>query len=242
LVLVPGLAGGIRLLGPLAKLLAQDFRVIAYQLRGEDNCFAMRRQFGMDDLVSDLSEFLDHLCLETPAILGVSFGGIIALDFAARYPRRLSSLAVQGVGSRFQGGLIERVASTVLSRFPLPTDSPFVNQFFNLLFGCAQKKDALFDFVIRHSWQTDQSVMAHRFRLVEAYNLDARLHRIRVSTLVLNGQRDVLVSQRTLQDLCNGIEHAKLIRMPAGGHLAFVTHPQLVAENVKRFLTSLQPA
>src|SRR5262245_48643291 len=38
-VLVPGLAGGFELLGPLARLLARDFRVIAYQLRGEDDCF-----------------------------------------------------------------------------------------------------------------------------------------------------------------------------------------------------------
>src|SRR5262245_32146818 len=40
LLLVPGLAGGIELLGPLAALLARDFRVISYQLRGEDDCFA----------------------------------------------------------------------------------------------------------------------------------------------------------------------------------------------------------
>src|SRR5690349_16804102 len=33
LVLVPGLAGGFELLGPLARLLAEDFQVISYQLR-----------------------------------------------------------------------------------------------------------------------------------------------------------------------------------------------------------------
>src|SRR5262245_26072732 len=36
LVLVPGLAGGYELLGPLARLLAADFRVISYELRGEN--------------------------------------------------------------------------------------------------------------------------------------------------------------------------------------------------------------
>src|SRR6202045_402958 len=61
LVLVPGLAGGFELLGPLARLLAQHFQVISYQLRGEDDCFALRRRFGMSDLVEDLRELLDFL-------------------------------------------------------------------------------------------------------------------------------------------------------------------------------------
>src|SRR3954470_6641370 len=54
LVLVPGLAGGFELLGPLARLLARDFQVISYHLRGEDDCFALRRRFGLADLVEDL--------------------------------------------------------------------------------------------------------------------------------------------------------------------------------------------
>src|ERR1700731_2136074 len=66
LVLVPGLAGGFELLGPLARLLAQHYRVISYQLRGEDNCFALRRPFDLRDLVDDLAEFLDCLGLENP--------------------------------------------------------------------------------------------------------------------------------------------------------------------------------
>src|SRR5262245_3207938 len=37
LVLIPGLAGGFELLGPLARILARKYRVIAYQLRGEDD-------------------------------------------------------------------------------------------------------------------------------------------------------------------------------------------------------------
>src|SRR3954471_11507559 len=74
LVLVPGLAGGFELLGPLARLLAQHFRVVCYQLRGEEDPFALRRSFGMADLVEDLAEFLAWHRLECPALMGVSFG------------------------------------------------------------------------------------------------------------------------------------------------------------------------
>src|SRR5437868_4013655 len=78
LVLVPGMAGGFELFGPLARLLARDFRVISYQLRGEDDCFALRRRFKLVDLVDDLREFLDWMGLESPPVLGISFGGVLA--------------------------------------------------------------------------------------------------------------------------------------------------------------------
>jgi len=236
LVIVPGLAGGFDLLGPLARLLASHFRVISYQLRGEDNCFALRRPFELSDLVADLGEFLDWLCLESPTVFGVSFGGVLALEFAARYPHRLDRLVVQGVGGRFESGLLQQVASTVLSRFPLPADNPFVNQFFNLLFGKRQDQDALFEFVTRTCWQTDQSVMAHRYNLVESFNMDDKLHRVRVPTLVMAGDRDILVSPRALSALCDGLPDGRFVRLPNCGHLAFVTRPKLVADRVKQFL------
>jgi len=241
LVLVPGLAGGFELLGPLAQRLAKDYRVISYQLRGEGNCFALRRPFGFTDLVDDLREFLDWLCLESPTLMGVSFGGALALQFAAQHPSRLENLIVQGAGARFEAGLLQRVAKAVLTRFPLPDDNPFINQFFNLLFGRAQKQDSLFQFVTRQCWQTDQSVMAHRLLLVETYDIEERLQRIRVPTLILTGDKDVLVSRRSLEGLANGIPDVQLVRMSGNGHLAFVTSPDAVASHVTRFLHDNTP-
>jgi 3-oxoadipate enol-lactonase len=238
IVLIPGMAGGFDLLGPLARALAANHRVFTYQLRGENDCFALRHPFGLDDLVEDLGELLDALKLENPTIMGLSFGGIIALKFAIRFPYRVDRLIVQGVGSRYERGLVQQIASTVLSRFPLPTDSPFVNQFFNLLFGGKQKQDALFEFVTRQIWQTDQSVMAHRFRLVEETNLEAQLQRIKAPTLVLSGDRDLLVSPATLNPLRDDIPNAVLARLPNCGHLAFVTKPDMLVDKVEPFLKS----
>src|SRR5262245_28601262 len=64
LILIPGMAGGIELVAPLAELLGRRFRVIAYQLRGEEDCFALRRRFGIPDMVDDLAEFIECLGLE----------------------------------------------------------------------------------------------------------------------------------------------------------------------------------
>jgi pimeloyl-ACP methyl ester carboxylesterase len=236
LVLVPGLAGGHELLGPLARLLARDFHVITYQLRGETDPFELRRRFDLHDLVDDLAEFLDGHGLENPALMGVSFGGVIALEFAVRYPNRLRSLVVQGAGARFESGLLQQVAGSVLSRYPLPPNSPFINQFFNLFFGGKQPKGPLTEFVTRQCWQTDQSVMAHRFGLVERFDVEDRLGAIRVPALVMAGDRDMLVSERGLKALGEGIPQAEQVRLKGCGHLAFVTRPEQVAAEVRRFL------
>jgi pimeloyl-ACP methyl ester carboxylesterase len=237
IVLVPGLAGGMGLLGPLARLLASRHKVICYQLRGEDNCFAIRRPFDLQDLVLDLREFLDSLGLETPTLFGVSFGGAIGLEFAARYPGRIGNLIVQGAGSRFMPGMLQQIAGTVLNRFPLPFDNPFVNQFFNLLFGRPEQAGPLLDFVTQQIWSTDQSVMAHRFQLIESFNMRDKLPAVRVPALVLAGERDVLVPQRNLRELCNGLPNGQFVRVPQAGHLAFVTHAEQVAERVGAFLS-----
>ncbi|HTU20352.1 MAG TPA: alpha/beta hydrolase [Gemmataceae bacterium] len=236
LVLVPGLAGGFELLGPLARLLARDFQVISYQLRGEDDCFALRRRFDLPDLVNDLREFLDWFGLERPPVLGVSFGGVLALELAMRWPSRLQALITQGVGARFERGLLQQVAGWVLSRYPLPSDSPFVNQFFNLLFGARQEPGALFEFVTRQCWQTDQSVMTHRFHLVESFNPGPRLGKLRVPALLMAGDRDLLVSPQSLLDLFQSIPDARRVGLAGCGHLAFVAQPERVADEVKQFL------
>jgi pimeloyl-ACP methyl ester carboxylesterase len=236
LVLVPGLAGGYELLGPLARLLASRFRVISYQLRGEDEPFDLRQRFGLPDLVDDLAELIEWLGLECPAVMGVSFGGILALELAARYPSRLRQLVVQGVGSRFEQSFLQQVAGWILSRFPLPADNAFVNQFFNLLFGGRNRPVPLFDFVTRQCWQTDQSVIAHRFHLAENFNLDGQLQKIRVPALVLAGDRDLLVSEESLETLHRGIPRSQLVKLDGCGHLAFATHPEHIADEVGRFL------
>lgn len=238
IVLIPGLAGGIDLLAPLAQKLAYHFRVIAVQLRGEDEPFLVRRRFEMADLVNDIVEFMDSLQLESPDVMGVSFGGIVGLELAARHPHRLRRLAVQGCGARFQSGLIKSVAEMVLREYPLPHGSAFVNQFFQLLFGRGPQPSDVVEQVARLCWQTDQSVMRHRFELIRRLNLLPSLSRIRVPVLTMVAERDLLVSSESLQDLCVGLRSAHFVKLRRGGHLAFVADPTTVAREVIHFSDS----
>jgi pimeloyl-ACP methyl ester carboxylesterase len=238
LVLVPGLAGGVDLLGPLARVLARHHQVICYQLRGEDDCFALRQRFDLADLATDLDELLDWLGLEQPALMGVSFGGVVALELAIRRPARMRALVLQGVGPRIEPGLLRQVASRVLSGYPLPTNNAFVNQFFNLFFGGKQKPGPLVDFVTRQCWQTDQGVMAHRFRMAEQVEFADRLARVRAPALLVAGDRDLLVSAAGLDELCRRLPDSRAVRLGGCGHLAFVSHPERLAIETRSFLSA----
>jgi pimeloyl-ACP methyl ester carboxylesterase len=236
LVIVPGLAGGIELVAPLAACLARrGFRVISYQLRGEDDCFALRRRFELPDLVDDLDELLDELRLERPLVLGVSFGGGLALHLAARQPNRLSGVIAQGANIRFEKSLLRQVAGHVLSYYPLPTNSPFVNQFYNLLFGGKPTDRQLADFVTTRCWNTDQGVMAHRFQLAEQLELQPLLRRLKLPLMLINGERDLLVPSQGLDELARGMPHAIVKQIPGAGHLAFVSHAEMMADLVASF-------
>jgi 3-oxoadipate enol-lactonase len=78
--------------------------------------------------------------------------------------------------------------------------------------------------------------MAHRFHLVEDLNLDDQLRAIKAPTLVMTGDRDVLVSPTSLATLCDGIADATFRRLPGCGHLAFVTKPELIVNQVQDFM------
>jgi pimeloyl-ACP methyl ester carboxylesterase len=238
LILLPGLAGGYELLASFADVLSSRFHVISPQLRGETDCFALRKRFGLRDMVEDIREFIEWMGLERPIVCGVSFGGLLALELGATYPNLPAAIAVQGVGARYERGLMQRIASIVLSGYPLPPNSPFVNQFFNLLFGGQQSRD-LFNFVTHQCWQTDQSVMAHRLRLIERRDLAARVSRIVAPTCVMAGDRDLLVSSQSLERLYSGLNQGYEEILDGCGHLAFASHPELVVDRFHAFLTAI---
>ena len=141
LVLVPGLAGSWKLLMPMARRLARQYEVIAYSLRGDRSRGAgglgvsARSHVDVGGHAADLSALIERLGLECPAVFGVSFGGAVALELAVVQPHRLSTLIVQGVEERFRTTIGSSIARHVLENYPLPVDSPFINQFLNLLYA-----------------------------------------------------------------------------------------------------------
>ncbi len=241
LVLVPGLAGGWKLLWPLAQGLARHFEVFLVGLRGDRDPWVgldggPGLPWDLEEYADDLNDLIDRLGLSCPAVMGVSFGGAIALEFAIRYPQALSSLVVNGADSRFRTTLASTIARRVLERYPLPGNSPFVNQFFHLLYGRKPDPGPLVHFVVERIWETDQGVMARRLAQLESFDISDDLWRIDVPTLVLAGSRDVIVPTARQQALADSIAGARFQAIDDAGHVGFLSHRSEVVRAVRRHL------
>ena len=78
LVLIPGAQGRWEYMKATVDALSADFQVLTYSLRGDT----------MKDYVDQVSRTLDEHHIERAVICGVSFGGLVALRFAASVPDR----------------------------------------------------------------------------------------------------------------------------------------------------------
>jgi len=233
IVLVPGLAGGWKLLIPLARRLARHHQVILYGLRRDVSPLGPPAR-SLAEYARDLASLLDQLRLERPTVFGVSFGGAIALELAVERPHRIGGLVLQGVEAQFRMTLGATIARRVLERFPLPNDNGFLNQFFNLLHGGKPEPGPLANFVVERCWETDQSVVAHRIGLLESWDVSDRLWRIDVPTLVLAGTRDVIVPPSRQRALAEAITGARFEAIEGAGHVGFLSHGGEVSRHVGR--------
>lgn len=248
LVLVPGLAGSWKLAAPLARRLARDYQVVSYSLRGDRSRGlgglgdSRRRHADMGGHAADLAALIGRLGLECPAVYGVSFGAAVALELAVEQPGRIGSLIVQGVEERFRTTLGARIALHALERYPLPPNSPFLNQFLNLLYGAKPDPGPRTDFVVERIWETPQAEMARRLRQLEQFDVSDRLWRIDVPTLVLAGAKDAIIPARRQEAMARKISGARFEAIEGAGHIGFVTHPGAVVRQVRDHLRRVKAA
>lgn len=234
IVMVPGMAGGWKLLAPLARKLARSHEVILYGLRGDRGAQVGSRRESVADYASDLADVIHGLGLERPTIFGVSFGGAVALEMAVEHPSMVGALAVQGVEAAFRKNLGSQIALRVLEGYPLPHDNRFLNQFFNLLHAGKPEPGPLADFVVERCWSTDQGVLARRLRALEGFDVADRLWRVEAPTLVLGGTRDAIVPVARQRALAGSISGARFEALEGAGHIGFLTHKDEVAKQVRR--------
>jgi 3-oxoadipate enol-lactonase len=238
------LAGNGKLLFPLARRLARYFDVVVPNFRGDGFPWQpdgqSRRLCDVGEYVQDLDCLISELGLVSPVVFGVSFGGAVALEFAATFPDRLGALIVSGAEARFRPTLGSTIARKVLERFPLPRDNAFVNQFFHLLYGAKPEPSPLVDFVVDRIWETDQSVIAQRLARLESFDVTDRLWSIEVPTLVLAGERDVIVPFEQQRALAQRISGSCFGVIPNAGHIGFLTHRFYVVREILRHLLGIR--
>lgn len=95
LVLIHAISTGADMWAPQIERFSADHRVIVFDARGVGRSGHIRGWRRIRDrMADDVAHLLDHLGENTATICGVSFGGVIAQHFAARYPHRVKRLIV----------------------------------------------------------------------------------------------------------------------------------------------------
>ncbi len=102
-VLLHGFTSDNRMWLPVAGELAQEYRVIAPDMRGHGATSAPEdiESYSIETYAEDLKALLDHLEVDICALAGCSFGGMVALQFATMWPERLAALVLSDTSAAF---------------------------------------------------------------------------------------------------------------------------------------------
>lgn len=208
LILLHGATGsGESHFGSLLPVMACSFCVLAPDARGHGGTrWDPADGFSAADLVGDLAAFADGLGLTTFHLLGYSMGAMTALSFAARWPARLRTLVIVGLGPEREPRL--SVGRRLMDPERIDRDDPAWAR------GLAARHDAV------------QGPGAWR-RLLPAIVADvasqplltpAELRSIDAPTLVVVGDRDPFVPVAQAAGLVRQVRDGRLLVLPGVGH------------------------
>ena len=79
---------------PLIERFRQRFDVLAHDQRGLGRTSIPRGPYTMADYAADAAGLLDHVGWDRCAVVGVSFGGMVAQELAVTWPARITRLAL----------------------------------------------------------------------------------------------------------------------------------------------------
>jgi pimeloyl-ACP methyl ester carboxylesterase len=100
----------------VANAVAKEADVLLYDLRGHGLSERPADGYGVDDMVLDLAGLLDATLGAAPVIVvGNSFGALLAVSFARRFPKRVAGLVLVD-GHLGDDGFAERMTATLSLR------------------------------------------------------------------------------------------------------------------------------
>ena len=229
LVLISGFASGAWLWFRQIEKLSQHFQVVTF-----DPCGIGKSKIDSNTTISisamadDVAQILDELRIEKASILGTSFGGFVAQDFALRYPERLNKLilACTSFGgenhvlpSNFE--VLAAFGSTEnlnnpdrIRKFMIPA---FTKDFVQNNFEIVEQTCKL-----REQNEVPATVYLQQLQSATTFDVEAKIAKIEAETLVITGDRDQVVPVQNSINLANSIPDAKLEIIENSGHLFFI--------------------
>jgi pimeloyl-ACP methyl ester carboxylesterase len=186
------------------------------------------------ELAMHYEDVLDELGLEAATVVGHSFGGMIAAELAAHYPRRVKQLVlIAPVGLWRDDEPVTDIFAVPLPELPhvLFADPAFIPPP-----PAGDEAGALPEMEALVSLARGMASVAKFMWPIPDRGLARRLHRIGARTLVVFGTEDALVPASYADDFVVGIADAEAVLVHGAGHMVPVERTQAVLEAIDAFL------
>lgn len=209
---------------PALAPLTDRFQIVYVDHRGQGrSARGPRETYTLENNVDDLDALRDYLGLDKIVVFGTSYGGMVALAYAARYPERVSHLIASVTSAHTDGfsrakqfvldhGTAEqkRVATT-LWEGNFQTEEELIEYFdiMDPLYSKSWKPDASRDGLLRGIYSIDAINEAFS-GFLRTFDIRDELARITAPTLVIGGRHDWICPVEMSEEIASLIPNADL--------------------------------
>jgi pimeloyl-ACP methyl ester carboxylesterase len=240
-VIIHGMADAGQAFAMVMHRLIGRFTCIAYELPNGLTDGSRLARYTTADYVADLLELLEHLKLDRAAVVGSSFGSMIALAALADQPARFTHGVLQNGFAYRPLNRFQRALARMARFWPgWFADWPELHRFTMRQIEHATITRAppeVAEIYRWHSAHTPIAACALRALAIDRADLRRHLPTISVPVLLLSGDCDRLVPRSCWDDLAAGLPRATRVELAGCGHYPQYTHPALMAETIGRFLS-----
>lgn len=240
LVLLHGFICDSRAWKPQIDDLSRDFDVIAWDAPGCGQSSDPREDFSMAEFADCLAGLLDSIGASRAHLLGLSWGGTMALEFHNHHRERVGSLILADTYSGWTGSLGSEAAEQRLARCLRESQMPakeWVPQWVPDAFSSAAPKELLDEYA---AIMSDFHPVGFR-AMSRSVTPDFRdlLPRIDVPTLLIWGDEDERSPLSCAEAMRDAIPRARLVVIPNAGHVSSFEQPERFNAEVRGFHKSV---
>lgn len=224
-------------------LLKNEFRVVAYDVRGHGHSDSGTQLFSIQQFVTDLFLLMDALDIKKATLCGLSMGGYIALAASKQDPQRISSLVLcdtQCIADTEEGKIkrndtILAVQANGLQQYAADSTEKL---FSKTSIITKPKVVSTIEEIILHT--PIETITNTLMALASRSETCSSLHSIKVPVLIVVGADDQITPPETAQKMHKLIPQSKLKILDYAGHLSNLEAPESFNMHLLTFLKSLQ--
>ena len=230
-------ASGLMWPESLVQRLERDARVIRIDNRGTGWSRSAPEGYGIGDLANDVADVLKATHVKKATIVGLSMGGMIAQEFAARRPELVESVFLLGTRpptpAHLPGNPAELHAA-MRPRLPQESWATYIRSIWARQLGPGHSESGrgqILDEIVSQSLRrtTPRAGVLGQARAVSGWSGPRLLSRIAAPTTVVHGACDPMIPVGNGHRLARGIHGAEYIEMPDLGHLVPYEAPNELA-------------